>query len=161
MLLMSLNLIGLATAPVTRNQVHSDPLTPSPADVRIVFSSAQLEPIARKTTGGIPGDAVLVQERKGGWSKIESINDLKGHYQVRNMIDALEFVRLITSPATCLRASGVTYEIVPRTAVNLRFCLGDAKTLGFVLRNADGAYGITSAKWFADNRLCLPKVKQN
>jgi len=110
---------------------------------------------------GLPPRKVLVQVRGERWVKVQSLRDLEGHVRISTAQEAMQFVRLASSPLLRLnnRARESEYEIVPKESLSLSFAFGDAKGLAQLKSFRVGTAGLVSLAWFHNHHIELPAVQ--
>lgn len=120
--------------------------SPSVLQTRFDLAGGRLE-IQSVSTGTLPAPSRLYYFRPGRTRWIRSLNDLAGQVRIRTPDEALSYVRLLTSPATCLavRTSGTKLEaeVILKSHVDRWFTFGDV-ALAQRLRNPRirGSFGI-------------------
>ena len=96
----------------------------------------------------IPARYTMLRYHKGQISPVTSLKSLKGFVTIRSGADAVQFVRLGTSPTTCTTLTNRSpyLELIPRERLDSDFVFGSRPELSSDQRAADGVNAIWPGK---------------
>ena len=109
----------------------------------------------------IPVTRQLEQHLGTAWVNIRSLKDLERHVSLNTAKDALDFVRILTSPSTGMYLSGTDemFEIQPKDSETGYRNFGRSDAFAGCPEIPDGTAGLVGKQWWVANRIPAPKVQ--
>jgi hypothetical protein len=153
--------LGLLASPI-QTPLPVDPEKQGWAVTCPFKTSVKLRFLVLLTGVDLPTRYHLFMKDGSRWLPTNSIEDLAGKVSLRSTLDALAFVRLITSLNLGRKedtARNISYyEIFPQSNLTLQYYFGDVGKYK-MLSQGEGAWlGVVSSNWFREQRLQLPTV---